>query len=264
MNQLLDLQKASIQKGVVFSSESQKNLQDVTAMYLDYQKQFQNLNGAITKDNLEAQHLQKRARVINSKLTGENELANKEYYSLQTKHNWAMAGLQLLALIPLLLLTAFLYKRYGKGPYKSMIIAAGIAVFVKISMVMHEYFPSYLFKYILILALIYITAKLLISKLRMMAKPNQPWLEKQYSEAYQKNHCPICQFPIKPSVSKFFITDNKNNSPIPDYHYLDTVNEYTCPCCGKLLFNKCSKCSHLRYSLLTHCDSCGEEKPVPL
>jgi exonuclease VII small subunit len=44
MNQLLDLQKASIQKGISFSTESQKNLQNVTDLYLNYQKKFQELN----------------------------------------------------------------------------------------------------------------------------------------------------------------------------------------------------------------------------
>ena len=41
MNQLLDLQKVSIQKGVGVPEASQKNLQDVTDLYLNYQKQFQ-------------------------------------------------------------------------------------------------------------------------------------------------------------------------------------------------------------------------------
>ena len=260
MNQLLDLQKASIQKGVTFSPESQKNLQDVTALYLDYQKQFQDLNSSITKDNLEVQRLQNRVQEIDSKLALQNEQAYKEYNSLWVKHNWAMAGLQLLVLIPLLLITAYLFRTYRESPYKPIIISVGIAVFAKIAMVMHDYFPSYLFKYLLILALIYCTARILIAKLRLIASPNRPWLEKQYSEAYQKNHCPICQFPIKPSISKFFITDNKKTVSTPNYHYLDAVKEYTCPCCGKLLFGACSKCSHLKYSLLTYCDSCGTKE----
>ena len=260
MNQLLDLQKASIQKGISFSPESEKNLQDVTALYLNYQKQFQDLNNSITKDNLEVQRLQNRIQEIQSKLSIQNEQADKEYNSLWIKHNWAMAGLQLLVLIPLLLITAFIYRKYRESPYKAIIIAVGVAVFFKISMVMHNYFPSYIFKYLLILALIYITGRLLISKLRMIAAPNRPWLDKQYSEAYQKNTCPICQFAIKPSISKFFITENKKTLPIPDYHYLDAVDAYSCPCCGSLLFEKCSSCSHLRYSLLSYCDSCGTKK----
>ena len=257
MNQLLDLQKVSIQKGVGVPEASQKNLQDVTDLYLNYQKQFQDLNNSITKANLKVQGLQNKVQEIDSKLSKQNEAAAQEYQRLWEKHKWAMAGLQLLVLLPLLLITFYLFRKYRESPYKSMIIAIGIAVFFKISMVMHSYFPSYLFKYLLVLALIYITAKILITKLRMIASPNRPWLEKQYSEAYQKNLCPICRFSIKPSISKFFMVENKNIVPAANYHYLNKVSAYTCPCCGTLLFDQCTSCSHLKYSLLGYCDSCG-------
>lgn len=257
MNQLLDLQKASIEKGVAFSAESQNNLQNVTTLYLDYQKQFQALNSAITKDNLEIQKIQNKVKVIDAQLAKQNEQANQEYNSEWVKHNWAMAGLQLLVLIPLLLLCAYLFKSYRHTLYKPMIMAAGIAVFFKISVVMHQYFPSYLFKYLLILALIYITTVVLISKLRMLAAPKPNWLQKQYREAYQKMECPICQCAIKPSISKLFMTNNKYNSSTSDYHYLNEVDAYICPNCGVRLFDTCPNCSKLKYSLLSYCDCCG-------
>lgn len=262
MNQLLDLQKASIQKGVTVSPESQKNLQNVTDLYLDYQKRFQDLNSSITKDNLEVQQLQNKIREIDGTLAIQNEQANKDYNAQWTKHNWAMAGLQLLVLIPLLLITAYLLKRYRKSAYQSMFIAAAIAVFLKIALVMHEYFPSYIFKYLLILALIYITTRALITKLQMIAAPNPAWLQKQYREAYEKTQCPICEFPIKPSIAKFLTTESKGNLPISNYSYLDKVDAYTCPCCGEQLFEQCAHCSHVRHSLLMYCDFCGKKKEV--
>lgn len=260
MNQLLDLQKASIQKGVTFSPESQKNLQNVTDLYLDYQKQFQDLNSSITKDNLEAQQLQNKIKEVNDKLVKQNEQAEKEYNELWVKHNWAMAGLQLIILIPLLLVSALLYRKYKTTIYRAMILAVGIAVFLKISIVMHQYFPSYLFNYLLILILIALTIQTLISMLRMVNSPKPAWLQKQYQEAYQKAQCPECQFSIKPSVSKLFYPDAKGNLPVANYSYLETVDKYTCPSCGVLLFEKCSDCSHLRHSLLGYCDNCGAKK----
>ncbi len=260
MNQLLDLQKASIQKGITFSPESQKNLQDVTNLYLEYQKQFQDLNGSITKDNLEAQQIQNKIKEIDDQLSKQNEQANKDYEAQWVKHNWAMAGLQLLILIPLLLLVTYLFRAYRKSPYKPIILAAGVAIFLKIALVMHDYFPSYIFKYLLILVLIYVTVKALISKLRMIAAPNPLWLQKQYREAYQKTQCPMCQYPIKPGIAKFFITENGGNVPVSASSYLDTVETYTCPSCGENLFEKCSNCSHVRYSLLAYCDYCGAKK----
>jgi predicted RNA-binding Zn-ribbon protein involved in translation (DUF1610 family) len=262
MNQLLDLQKASIQKGMTFSPESQNNLQNVTNLYLDYQKRFQNLNSSITKDNLEVQQLQNKIKEIDDQLSIQNEKAYKEYNDSWIKHNWAMAGLQLLVLIPLLLITAYLFKSYRHSIYKPMIVAAGVAVFLKIAMVMHEYFPSYIFKYLLILALLYITAITLISMLRMIAAPKPDWLQKQYREAYQKLLCPICQFSIKPSITKFFPTENKNIVPMSNYSYLDKVDAYTCPSCGESLFEKCTNCSHVRHSLLMYCDYCGIKKEM--
>lgn len=260
MNQLLDLQKASIQKGVTFSEGSEKNLQEVTNLYLNFQKQFQDLNSSITKANLEVQQLQNKVRDIDTKLSKQNEEGTKEYNNLWTQHNWIMAGLQLLILIPLLLISFYVFRKYKESPYKTMIIAIGVAIFFKIAMVMQNYFPSFIFKYILVLVLIYLTAKILISKLRMMSTPNRSWLDKQYSESYQKGKCPMCEFSIKPSISKFFITENKNTIPSSNYHYLDNVSDYTCPCCGELLFEKCNNCSQVRYSLLSYCDSCGTQK----
>jgi hypothetical protein len=260
MNQLLDLQKASIQKGMVFSPESQKNLQNVTNLYLNYQKQFQELNNSITQANLNVQQLQNKIKELDEQLSKQNEAADKEFEAEWVKHNWAMAGLQLIVLIPLLLITVYLLKTYGKSVYRPMILAAGIAIFFKIAIVMHDYFPSNLFKYLLILALIYVIAQVLISKLRMISAPNPPWLEGQYREAYQKNQCPVCEFSIKPGISKFFSSEEKNYTPLSDHSYLDQVDNYTCPSCGKLLFEQCTQCSHLRYSLLGYCDFCGVKK----
>ena len=259
MNQLLDLQKASIQKGITFSPESEKNLQQVTSLYLNYQNQFQDLNSSITKDNLARQQLQNQLNDIDRQLDKQNQKAEKEYNDLWVRHNWAMAGLQLLVLIPLLLISAYLFRRYRNSMYKPLIMASGIAVFYKIYEVMHYYFPSYIFKYILVFALIYFTAQTLISRLRMVVTPKPDWLQKQYREAYQKVQCPICQFPIKPGFTKFVTVEKGANPPLTNSN-LHGINRYTCPGCGEELFTQCTHCSHIRYALLPYCDFCGAEK----
>lgn len=261
MDQLLDLQKASIQKGIPFAAAAQKNVQQITNLYLDYQKQFQDLNNSITKNNLEKQQLQNQINAIDNQLEKQNKLAYKEYNVQLIKHNWTIAGSQLLILIPLLLITTFLIKTYKTNLYQPMFIAIGIAIFCKIALVMHDYFPSYIFKYLLILALIYITSVTLIAKLKMFVTPKPSWLQKQYREAYQKTQCPLCQFPIKPGISKFFtVKQQGNNSPLTYSSYLDKIDTYTCPGCGELLFEQCTHCSSVRYSLLKYCDFCGIEK----
>lgn len=260
MNQLLDLQKVSIQKGVALSSGTEKNLGEITTLYLHYQKQFQDINQLVTQNNLKIQRLQNINQHLKEQINQQNDEGLKEYNYLWVKHNWIMAGLQLLVLVPCLLMAYYLFIQYRKTVYISMVITIGVAVFFKITMVMHDYFPSYLFKYILVLFLIYFTGKVLIAKLKLVSSPNRLWLDKQYSEAYQKGKCPLCEFSIKPSIAKFVITEKGTTVPFLNYQYLDKVKAYTCPCCGEQLFEECSHCTHLRYSLLTYCDSCGVRK----
>lgn len=264
INQLLELQKASVQKGTDLSPESQQNLKKVTGFYLDSQHQFQGLNRSITNDSRAAHTLQSQIKEIHLQLVKPLEQAQAEYDAQLIKHNIKMAALQLLLLIPLLLISGYFYKKYRDGLYKSMIMAIGIAVILKITMVLHDHFPSRGFKYILIAALIYITICGLLSMLRMVATPKYNWLIKQYQEAYQKIQCPICQFQIRPGILKFIpMPSNQKEPAMAPLNYLETIEEYTCPSCGEQLFEKCSSCSNLRHSLLLYCDHCGTKKQQP-
>lgn len=261
MNQLLDLQKASVQKGMTFSSESQQNLANVTKLYLDNQQRFQDLNRSITQENAEAQQLQSQVGTIDSQLTNQSSQAYTEYNRQLTHYNYRVAAAQLFILIPLLLITVYFFRKYGQSIYRSMIMAVGAAIIFKIVIVMHEHFPSRIFKYILILALIYLVVRALVAMSRMVVKPKMDWLIKQYREAYQKMQCAMCQYPIQPGIFKFFIPQAKN----PDLRqvnmgYLEHIDGYTCPSCGERLFEKCSACEHIRHSLLIYCDHCGAQK----
>jgi len=259
MNQLLGLQKASIQKGVAFSTESQLNLTNVTKQYLDYQKRFQDLNSIVAKNNADAQQLRIQISEIDKQLSKQSEEAQKDYNKQLTKHNLSLAGLQLLVLIPLLILVTYIYKKYRTSIYKPMIISVGIALLIKIAMVMQAHFPSQFFKYILIVALIYIIARALISMLRMVAAPKPNWLLMQYREAYLKLQCPLCQYAIQPGVLKFLPSQDRREN-WKDLSYLKDIEQYNCPNCGEQLYEKCSACEHTRHSLLIYCDHCGAEK----
>lgn len=263
MNQLLDLQKVSVQKGMPFSSESQINLRSVTQRYLAYQQQFQDLNQSIAKHNLEEQQLQSQLNDVEASLSKQSKRSYTAYDALMLKHNLYMAGLQLLVLLPLLILTVYCYRKYRASIYKRMLLAINIAVIIKIILVMHEHFPSRFFKYIFIIALIYLTVRVLVSMLRMAVAPKLNWLMKQYREAYQKQQCPMCQYPIQPGVLKFFPSQNNLKNPIEmSMDYLEHTEAYTCPSCGERLFEKCTSCNHTRHSLLTYCDTCGDEKSI--
>ncbi|MHB1946969.1 MAG: hypothetical protein ACYCQI_02500 [Gammaproteobacteria bacterium] len=261
MNQLLDLQKASMQKGLEFSAAAQQNLANVTKLYLDNQQKFQNLNHSIADGNTQAQQLQTQIDAIETQLNKQADKASEVYSKQLTWHNYKIAAIQLLVLLPLLIITAYYFKKYRQSIYRPMVIAVGIAIILKIVLVMHEHFPSAAFKYIFILALIYFVVRALIAMLRMVIAPKTSWLIKQYREAYQKMQCAMCQYPIQPGVFKFFIPQTKNQDiKQANMNYLEQVDDYICPSCGEHLFEKCNVCNHMRHTLLIYCDHCGAEK----
>lgn len=261
MNQLLDLQKASMQKGLQFSSAAQQNLSNVTKLYLDNQQQFQNLNHAIADGNTQVQQVQAQIDSIDTQLSKQSTKAYVVYDNQLTWHNYKIAAIQLLVLLPLLIITAYYFKKFRQSIYRPMVIATGIAIILKIVLVMHEHFPSAAFKYIIILVLIYFVVRALIASLRMVIAPKASWLLKQYREAYQRMQCAMCQYPIQPGVFKFFIPQTKNQEiKQANMSYLEHVDAYVCPSCGENLFEKCKVCNHMRHSLLNYCDHCGAEK----
>lgn len=260
MNQLLDLQKSSMQKGVSFSSDTQQNLTNVTKLYLDNQQKFQNLNHEMTYANAEAQQLQSQINSIDVTLQKQSEQAYHEYETQITRYYLEIAAIQLLILLPLLIVVAYLFKKYRHSIYRSMIMAIGAAIILKIVFVMHDNFPSRFFKYFLILILIYLVVRSLRAMLHMIVAPQKNWLIKQYREAYQKMQCAMCQYPIQPGIFKLFMPQNTKGNQPTNMGYLEHVDTYTCPSCGEHLFEKCDQCQHLRHSLLTYCDNCGAEK----
>lgn len=259
-NQLLEIQRSSLQKGVSFSTQSQTNLANVTNLYLQYQQKYQDLNNQISARNLEQQQLRNQLSQINTQLDKQATTAFEDQQKATKIHNLFMAGLKLLVLIPILLIVLFLYRRYKETIYKNMILAVTIAVLLKIAQVMHEHFPSRFFKYILIIVLLYLVIRALISMLRSIESPKKDWLLKQYKEAYQKLLCPECQYPIQPGIMKFFTPRSQSLEKAMDSTYLQKIDQYSCPSCGTHLFEPCVVCQQTRYSLLKYCDHCGAEK----
>lgn len=255
MNQLLDLQKSNTQKNTTTTAETQQNLANATKLFLENQQRFQALNSTASQTNDTLQQVRNKTEKINNQLSEQTERGNKEYNSQLQSHNIKVALLQLALLIPLLLITAYFFKQYRLTIYKSMIIAVGVALILKIVMVMHEHFPSRAFKYIFILVLIVLVIRTLKNLLRMMLSPKSNWLQKQYREAYKKMQCPVCEYAIRPGVLKYATLEK--NIRLSDN--LPNIETYSCPSCGVHLFEKCSQCGNSRHSLLPFCETCGKE-----
>ena len=262
MSQLLDLQKANTQKGIATSTEAQQNLANATKLYLENQQQFQALNTTIAQKNEALQQTRRQSELISNQLNEQSRQANEAYDSQVTRHNLKTAAIKLMVLIPLLIIIAYFFVKKRESIYIKMINAVGIAVIIKIAMVMHEHFPSRLFKYILILALIALVVRALLGLLRAAAKPQKNWLLKQYKEAYKKLMCPMCEYPVNPGILKYaaFTQSSGKNAAVAEIENLPSVEKYTCPGCGEHLFEKCTACQHTRHSLLPFCENCGNEK----
>jgi len=261
MNQLLSLQKSSVQKGIIFSMESQQNLTKITQQYLESQQQYQKLNFSIASKYTDSQRIQSDISQLNTKLDEQRARAYDAYNEQMVRHNLKLAGLQLCFLLPLLAIVAYFYRRLRQSIYVSMVVAVGVATLIEIIFVMHEHFPSRYFKYLLILALIYLVVCALKTMLRMVIKPQTKWLMKQNRDAYQKMLCATCQYPIAPGLFKLTLPLSKQKDILPrDLDNLSNIEAYICPSCGEKLFEKCSQCQQLRHSLLAYCDHCGFEK----
>ncbi|HPB32935.1 MAG TPA: hypothetical protein PLB62_15915, partial [Candidatus Sumerlaeota bacterium] len=169
-----------------------------------------------------------------------------------------LAAIQLVILIPLLALAAYLLIRRRGSLYFPLYLALGAASLFRVALVIHEYFPARLFRYILILALLAAVARILVHLIRSAAFPQKDRLLQQYREAYERFLCPVCQFPIRTGPRRFlFWTRRTVHKVLPASAGPLQDEVYTCPACGTLLYEKCSACGKIRHALLPHCEHCG-------
>ena len=180
-----------------------------------------------------------------------------------TKHRWKLAALKLAVMIPIFLIAAWFFTKKRTGAYWPVVYAAFIAVFVRISLVVHEYFPRKYFKYIAISVIIAIVLRLLVYVIKRIVSPKKDWILKQYQEAYDKNVCPICGKPIRTGPLRYAVGGKRKGLLLLAGQGTEPAKQqpYTCPSCGTELYGKCDKCSNIRHSLLPFCEHCGNEKP---
>ena len=263
MNQLLEIQKLALQKNVTPDPEEVKSLAESQQLFLSNQKQYQLLNDDIAKLNGQSLDLEAEHRDLDRTLEDQRAPIRSEWQALLRAHDMKMAILKLAALAPLLIVAAWLFLKKRGGLYAPLIYAFGIALMAKVALVMHEYFPSVYFKYILILACIVVVIRLLVYLLKMIAFPKRDWLLKQYREAYEAFFCPICDYPIRRGPLKFMYWTRRSIRKLrmPPMTQPEAEGPYICPMCATKLFEECPSCHSIRHSLLPACEKCGAEKP---
>lgn len=262
MNQLLEVQRLSLQKGVALTEADQAALAESKQLFLANQKRYQQINEQIAQLNDRLRELESKHRGIEKQLEEKRQVVNEEYRSLATRHQLILAALKLAVLVPLLAAAVVLLLKKRSSLYAPLFYASGIALLVKVGLVMHEHFPTRYFKYVLILAGLGIVARILVILLRMAAFPKKDWLLKQYRDAYERFLCPICDYPIRRGPLKYTFWSRRSlkklNLPLQSPPESD--EPYSCPVCGTRLFEECPSCHAMRHALLPACAQCGAEK----
>jgi hypothetical protein len=264
MNQLLEVQKLTLQKGLTPSPDEAKALAESQRLFLANQAKYQEMNDQIAALNDEVGALQDRQRNVQKKIDTQQPVIQAEFDRLHARHNLKLAALKLAVLLPLLALAVWLFLKKRASLYVSLFYGFGLALVVKVGLVMHEHFPTRYFKYILIVIAIVLVSRILVYLLHTMAFPKLEWLLKQYREAYEHFFCPVCNHPIRrgPRQHLFWTRGSLAKLHVPATTAATADEPYTCPACATALFEECPACKHIRHSLLPACTHCGATKEL--
>ena len=264
MNQLLELQKLTLQKGVTPSAEEVQALAESQKLFLQNQSRYQEINDEIAKLSEQLSDLQNRQRAVRKSLDSTRPTIQQQYQQAQSSHQWKLAALKLAVLVPLLALAVWLLLKKRGSLYAPLMYGFGLAVAAKVVLVMHEHFPRRYFKYVLIVVALLLVARVLAYLLRTLAHPKIELLLKQYREAYERFLCPVCGYPIRrgPLTHLFWTRGSIKKLNIPAQAQKAAEEPYVCPVCSTRLFEACSACRGIRHSLLPTCTHCGDEREV--
>jgi predicted RNA-binding Zn-ribbon protein involved in translation (DUF1610 family) len=264
MNQLLEMQKLNLEKGLALDAPQQKAMAESVGLFLANQRRDQEFTEDISQLSEQQRALQETKRGLEEKLKVQRDAAQEEWRRLDRRHDLRLASLKLLVLLPLLLAAVALFAKKRTGPYAPLVYATGTALLWRTILVIHEHFPTRYFKYIILCAAIAVVIGLLVALLRALRSPKTAVLLKQYREAYEHFFCPVCEYPIRRGPWRFLVWNRRSvrklTPPAPAGAGGDTT--YACPACGSQLYEPCAKCQAIRHSMLPFCENCGAEKLV--
>jgi hypothetical protein len=262
LSQLLELQRMSLEQKASLPEEQRQALAESQRLFIDNQKKDQEFNESLAALYERQSGLNDQLRENNEQLSQAQEPLRAEFDVRERRHRLRVAAIKIGMLAPLLILGGYLFGRFRNSAYTPMVYAFDAAVLAKTFLVMHEYFPSEYFRYILILSALAVIGWLLVRLLSIVAQPNRDARLKQYREAYEAFLCPVCQYPIRRGPLKFMSWTARSlrraSQPLADV----SDEPYTCPSCASPLYEKCSSCGATRHALLPACEHCGAVKDV--
>jgi len=262
INQLIELQKLTIQKSLSLPEGHSANLSESLAGFLESQKRYQAHSAELSRLSERKRALESERMKIEKTIEEQRIPARKEFERLAEKHDLRLASFQLAILLPLLAAGGYLVVKKRGSVYFPLFLAFGGATLVKAALVIHRYFPSRYFKYVVVLGLLAAVIRILVGIIRIVAFPKARWLTKQYREAYERFLCPVCEYPIRTGPRKYMFWTRRTVNKVPLSSEAGEEKPYTCPSCGTPLFEKCESCGGLRHSLLPFCLHCGAEKKI--
>jgi hypothetical protein len=261
INQLLSIQKQNIERNLTLSDEQQQALVESQALFLENQKQYLAMNTEIAGLTSQQHQLERELASVSGQINKQRTSARNEYNKLMSKHRLKVAALKLAVIVPIFLISAWFFIKKRSGMFGPIIYTTFIAVFIRISLVVYEYFPRRYFKYIALLVIIAVVLRLLLYLLKRIAAPQKDWILKHHQETYDKGICPICGKPIRIGPLRYAIGHKRRGLVLAGQGGQACKQElYTCPSCGTELYEKCDKCGDIRHSLLPFCEHCGDEK----
>jgi predicted RNA-binding Zn-ribbon protein involved in translation (DUF1610 family) len=261
INQLLSIQKQNIERNLTLSDEQQQALVESQALFLENQKQYLALNTEIAGLTSQQHQFERELASVSGQINKQRTSARNEYNKLMSKHRLKVAALKLAVIVPIFLISAWFFIKKRSGMFGPIIYTTFIAVFIRISLVVYEYFPRRYFKYIALLVIIAVVLRLLLYLLKRIAAPQKDWILKHHQETYDKGICPICGKPIRIGPLRYAIGHKRRGLVLAGQGGQACKQElYTCPSCGTELYEKCAKCGDIRHSLLPFCEHCGNEK----
>lgn len=263
ITQLLELRKLGIQKSATVSEAEQENVSTGLNVFLENQRRYQELGQDVSDLIERRQSLIAEKEETERKIGAQRAPAQEEYDALMQAHRMKLALLQLALLLPVLAVAAYVILGKRSGIYFPVSLAFGAATLVMIARVVHEYFPSRLFKYIFVGGLVIVVTRILVHFIRTIAFPKAQWIIRQYREGYERFLCPVCDYPIRVGPRRFLFWTRRtvNRAVVPDERSAQE-EPYVCPSCGSVLFDECPSCHGIRHALLPYCIHCGASKEV--
>ena len=193
INQILEIQKIQAEKGQQIANNLTSTFQQNTQLFITQQNSLQQLNASLSRLNMQLMPLQNSRDALGKQIDDLTANAEQQYDTAMGKFQLKLGLLQIGLLIILLAIVVFLLFNKSTSYYRLIFTAISIAVLVKIFFVIHDYFPSEYFKYILTISLISLVFFILKDLLKRRAFPAKSYLLKQFRDAYEHFFCPSCE-----------------------------------------------------------------------